>query len=133
LKQLKVSWGAHDYGCAVSWQFTPNIVVTITIKLKVDSLQDFYIVRATFNKFGLFPSMEWFCSNQPDNSMELSPCWEATLQIPSFLWNPYVHCRVHKSPPFVPVLTQMISVPILLSHFFKIYFNIILPSALRSF
>jgi len=50
---------------------------------------------------------------------------------PTYLWNPKVHYRVHKSPPLGHVLCQMNSVITPKHNFFKINF-INIPSMPRS-
>jgi hypothetical protein len=69
--------------------------------------------------------------------MELSPSWEAatcaaTQEYPKILRNTKVHYRVHKSPPLVPIVSQINPVHTILSYLSKIHIIIIHPSTSRS-
>jgi hypothetical protein len=61
-------------------------------------------------------------------SMEQSPSLEgnncsSSREIPRFLLNPKVHCRVHKSPSSISFLSQLNSIYTHASYFFNIHFN----------
>jgi hypothetical protein len=65
--------------------------------------------------------------------MDLSPSWEAsscgaTQELPRILWNPKVHFLVHKSPPLVPIHSQIDAVHNTPFYLSKIHFNIVNPS-----
>jgi hypothetical protein len=69
--------------------------------------------------------------------MEQSPpaesdSYSATQEIPSILWNPMFHHRLHNIPSTDCAVNSISPVTTLTFYFCKIQFNIILPSMLKS-
>jgi len=63
--------------------------------------------------------------------MQQRPSW-TSQKIPRISRNSIVHYRIHKSPPPVPILSQINLFLASSSYFLKIHFNIILPSTTKS-
>jgi hypothetical protein len=63
---------------------------------------------------------------EPGPSLEATNC-AATQELPSSLWNPRVHHRLHKFPPLVPILSQINPIHTIPSYLSKINFNIVYP------
>jgi hypothetical protein len=65
--------------------------------------------------------------------LEKSPIVQRTWELPKIVWNPKVHCRVHKIPPPVPILSQINPTYTISLYLPQILFNIIYPLTSWSF
>jgi hypothetical protein len=61
----------------------------------------------------------------------IADSYSPSHEIPRHLWNKKIHCRVHNSPPPVPIPRQLNPIHTLTSYFYKIHFNIILISTCK--
>jgi hypothetical protein len=95
--------------------------------------------RTTLLNIALWTTFRKLCLHCASHSLiQLNPFWEvancaATQELPGFLWNPKVHCRVHKSPPLVPIqskINPIHTIPFCLSKIYVLYFGTSLLSVL---
>jgi hypothetical protein len=57
---------------------------------------------------------------------------QVVKKYPAALWNPKVHCRVHKNPPLGSIPSQPNSVRPIDPYLPKVYLNVIVPPTPRS-
>ena len=128
--------------CAVWWKFNNFCLKNSTMNWLAVSSSEMLLVwtrspDVTSQKTNLPTSAEpvpsylltYLLNHSVKQSPSLQTHWFWTSQeIPRISWNPKFHYRIHKSPPPVPILSQLDPVHTPTSHFLKIHLNIILPS-----
>jgi hypothetical protein len=79
-----------------------------------------------YDAVGLVTYLHTYLLTEPSPSCEATNC-AATQELRSILRNPKDHHRIHKSPPLVPILSQIDSAHNISSYLSKIYFSIVYP------
>jgi hypothetical protein len=77
------------------------------------------------------------CIQALNKSLEQNPSCKFDIrstgqEIHRILWNQVAHFRLEKNPPLNRILKQLKAVRTLTSYFFKINFNVVLPSTTSS-
>jgi hypothetical protein len=93
--------------------YTRDFIISLLISFKLSSICSWQI------KMFLIP----YINSVPTEATETI----IRTLLPSNLRNPKVHHRVHKSPPLVPILSQIDPVHTIPSYLSQIYLNIVHP------
>jgi len=102
--------------------------VPFLIQVRYSTVSDFFI-----DSTSMVAEWTWNVGTLLANFMEQNPSGEVnshshSQEILRLVWNPKVHCRVHKSPPPVCILSQMHPIHTFSPCLFKVRSNIIIST-----